>query len=46
MEGRVVLHFDFFSASSGLGFYFFGFLLEERGGKRGDFVTVKMGSCW
>ena len=45
MEGWVVMHFDFFSAGSGLGFDFFGFLLEERGGKRGDFVIVEMGSC-
>ena len=28
------------------GFIFFGFLLEERGGKIGDFVTVGMGSYW
>ena len=46
MEGQVVLHFDFFSAGGGPGFYFFGFLLEERGGKRGDFIFVGMGSCW
>ena len=30
MEGRVVLHFDFFNAVGGLGFYFFRFFLEER----------------
>ena len=46
MEGRVVLHFDFFNAGGGPEFYFFRFLLEEREGKRGDFVTVGMGSCW
>ena len=34
MEGRVVLHFDFFSTGGGPRFYFFGFLLEERGGKK------------
>ena len=45
MEGRLVLHFPFFNAVGGLGFYFFGFLLEERGGKICDFVTIGMGSC-
>ena len=44
MEGRVVIHFDFFNAGGGRRFFFW-FLLEERGGKRGDFVTIEMGSC-
>ena len=45
MEGRVALHFDFFNVGGGLGFNFFGFLLEEREGKICDFVTVGMESC-
>ena len=40
----MVLYFDFFSAKGGPLFYFFEFLLEEREGKIGDFVTVGMGS--
>ena len=45
MEGRVVLHFDFFNVVGGPGFYFLRVLLKERGGKIGDFVTIGMGSC-
>ena len=33
-EGRVVLHFDFFSAGGGPIFDFVGCLLKERGRKR------------
>ena len=33
-EGRVVLHFEFFSAGGGSGFDCVGFLLKDRGRKR------------
>ena len=37
------MHFEFFYARGGLDLIFFGFLLEERGGKMGDFVFIGMG---
>ena len=40
MKGRVVLDFPFFNEVGGPGFYFFGFLLEEIGGKICDFGGV------
>ena len=34
------MHFDFFCSASGLDLIFFGFMLKEREGKRGDFVFI------
>ena len=33
MEGRVVLHFDFFKVVGGPGFYFLGFCWRREEGK-------------
>ena len=42
IEDRVVPAFLFFLCKRWFRFDFFGFLLEERGGKIGDFVIVGM----